>query len=333
MRAQQNEILVLDVAQIKGDGTAALTHFHGHGNGRVVGVRVCAKHWRVAVHDGLAPAVHKACTKGHEHCLAFPAEQAGHVPHPGKFHVLQMRACLVGHHHGLACGGVLAVGGLPATHACGGNDYLGIKAVPFARDAVEAKGAADAISLTQEGAEQNAAHALHLHLLELLYKVLHHELAAATFKLGRVELHVIEAALAHELARSVLHFEELAAEALIVFETIAGAREDLLHELLVAQTVKVVDKVLYPLIHGVGIKHSLEVAAGHGHEAAPVFWALVHYDYFRFGILLRAAVGSPQACGTATKNEDIAACGLHWAPPPRALGMLGKTGGSSSLKG
>ena len=39
--------------------------------------------------------------------------------------------------------------------------------MPFARDAVEAKGAADAISLTQEGAEQNAAHAL-LHLINLL---------------------------------------------------------------------------------------------------------------------------------------------------------------------
>ena len=203
----------------------------------------------------------------------------------------------------------------------------------LANEAMRAKGAADAIPLTQEGAEQDAAHALHLHLLELLYKVLHHELAAAALQLGRVELHMIKAALAHKLARPVLRLEEFATEALVVLQAIAGAREDLLHELLIAQTIEIVDKVLYPLVHGVGGKHCLEVAAGHGHEAAPVPGALVHYDDFRFGILLRAAVGSPKACGTATENEDIAACGLHWAPPPRALGMLGKTGGSSSLKG
>ena len=299
------------MAQVEGDGTATGSDLHGHGHGGVVGVGIGAQHGRVALHEGLAFGIDEARAQRHQHGLAFPAEEAGHVPDTGKFQVLQDRAGLIGHLHGLAGRRVLAVRGLPAAHAAGGNDHPGVEAVKIAVDGIEAQGAADAAVLLQQLGQQDASHPLHGALLELAHDVLDHQLAATALELGRVQLHMVQSPLGDVFHAAVFFLEKFAAEAFVVMQTVGRALQDLFHEVLVAEAVEIIDEVLDPLVHVVRGEDGFKVAARHGHQTAPVAGALVHDADAGFRGQFGTAVGGPQAGGTAAHDQDVRRDMMH----------------------
>ena len=60
---------------------------------------------------------------------------------------------------------------------------------------------------------------------------------------------------------AVFFFEKLAAEALVVMQTVGGAFQDLFHEVLVAETVEIIDEILDPFIHVVRREDGFKIAA------------------------------------------------------------------------
>ena len=269
-------------------------------------VGIHAEHGRILFHEGLALGVDEAGTQGNELGLALPAEVAGHVPHAAELEVLESRAGVPYHFHAFARGGVLAVGGLPAAHARGRNDHLRTEAVEVAAYGVKAHGAHDTAVLLEKVGHHDAAETRHVGLAQLLDEVAHHVFAAAAHKLCGIQLHMGKAALGNALERAVFLAEELAAVALIVFQTLMGATENFLDLFLIAESVEVVDEIFQPGVQVVARKHGVEVAAGHGHEAAPFLGALVHDDDLLFGQKLGEALCRPQTGGAAADDEKVA---------------------------
>lgn len=113
---------------------------------------------------------------------------------------------------------------------------------------VEAHGTDYAAVFLQKVGHHDAAEAGHVSLAQLTDQVADHVFTAAAHQLGGIQLYVRQAALGNALERSVFLAEEFTAVALIVFETVVGAAENLLYLLLIAESVEIVDEVFNPSI-------------------------------------------------------------------------------------